>query len=67
MTYKMEKNVNEHNNIRLWAIQKQYPKNEAEYSAAHILSLYWYYNKKLQCEYNAAIQRKINTIELEID
>jgi hypothetical protein len=67
VTYSMEKHINEHDNNRLWAIQKQYPKTEAEYHNAHNLALYWYYSKKLGCVYNAAIERKIKSIDLEID
>jgi len=67
ITYTMEKNLTEHNNIRLWAIQRQNPRDDSEYHNAFNLSLYWYYNKKLGCVYNAAIQRKINNINLEID
>jgi hypothetical protein len=64
ITYSMEPFVNEQSNIRLWAIQKQYPTNEAEYNAAYMLSRYWYYHKMLGCEYNAAVQRRVNNINL---
>jgi hypothetical protein len=64
VTYSVCQQQNEYTNLRLWAIQKQYPTNEAEYNAANQLALYWYYNNKLQCKYNAAVQRKINAINL---
>ena len=65
MTYSMKPLVGEQTNIRLWAIQKQYPSNEAEYYAAYMLSRYWYYYKTLGCEYNAAVQRKVKNIDLD--
>jgi len=66
VTYSCDKLPIEHDNLRLWAIQKQYPTNEAEYQSAQSLALYWYYNAKLGCAYNAAIQRKIGNIDLEM-
>jgi hypothetical protein len=64
VTYTTEQMPNEHNNIRLWAIHKQYPRTEAEYQAASQIALYWYYHHKLGCVYNAAVQRKIEAIDL---
>lgn len=64
-TYRIPKLPSEHTNIRLWAVQHQYPRNEAEYQAACNLALYWYYHHKLGCSYNAAVQRKIDSIELK--
>jgi len=64
VTYTAEQMPNEHNNIRLWAIQKQYPRTEAEYQASSQIALYWYYSHKLGCVYNAAVQRKIEAIDL---
>lgn len=64
ITYRIPKMSNEHTNIRLWAIQKQYPKTEAEYQSACNMALYWYYSGTLGCIYNAAIQRKIDAINL---
>lgn len=64
ITYTMQPFVGEHTNIRLWAIQKQNPTNEAEYHTAQLMSRYWYYSKKLGCTYNAAVQRKIDYISL---
>lgn len=66
-TYRAQKIPNEHTNIRLWAVQKQYPRTEAEYQSACNMALYWYYNNKLECVYNAAVQRKIEAIDLQND
>jgi hypothetical protein len=63
-TIRIQKMPNEHTNIRLWAVHKQYPKTEAEYHAACNIAQYWYYSKKLGCVYNAAVQRKIDAIDL---
>ena len=65
ITYRVRRLQTEHSNIRLWAIQKQNPTNEAEYAAAETMSLYWYYHHKFSCEYNAAIERKIANIPLK--
>jgi len=65
VTYSMNKIPNEHNNIRLWAIEKQYPRSEAEYNNAYNMGLYWYYCNTLGCVYNAAIQRKIDAINID--
>jgi hypothetical protein len=64
VSYTVKAQTNEHSNIRLWAIQKQCPANEAEYQYAMKLALYWYYHHKLGCKYNAAIQRKLHAIDL---
>jgi hypothetical protein len=64
VTYRVPEMPNEHDNIRLWAIQKHYPKTEAEYQSACGMSLFWYYHHKLGCVYNAAIQRKIDVLKL---
>lgn len=64
ITYRIPKLPNEHTNIRLWAIHKQSPRTEADYHAACSLALYWYYSNKLGCVYNAAIQRKVDALEL---
>ncbi len=64
ITYYVNKQSNEYSNIRLWAIQKQCPKSEAEYQAASLTALYWFYHNVLGCEYNAAVQRRIAAIEL---
>ena len=66
ITYSSPKLRNEHTNLRLWAIQKQYPTNEAEYQAASAHALYWFYSNTLGCSYNAVVQRKVNTIDLPI-
>lgn len=67
ITYQCPKLPNEHTNLRLWAIQKQYPTNEAEYHVASAHALYWFYSHKLGCKYNAAVQRKINVIDLPVE
>ena len=67
VTYMVDQMPNEHTNIRLWAIHKQYPRTEAEYASASQMALYWYFSKTLGCVYNAAIQRKIDAIDLSYD
>ena len=64
ITYKVPKLPIDHNNIRLWAIQKQFPQNEAEYQSACTMALYWYYHTQFGCVYNAAVQRKIDALRL---
>jgi hypothetical protein len=44
---------------RLWFIEKQRPKNAADFYNSVILSYHWYYYNYFGCEYNASIQRKI--------
>lgn len=56
--------VGEVGNERVWAIQKQAPLTEADYHFASQLALYWYYNKKLGCSYNAAIHRRLDALSL---
>lgn len=64
-TYTIKSMPAEYDNIRLWAISKQYPRSEADYQSACNIALYWYYRHKLNCTYNAAIQRKIDCIDLD--
>lgn len=64
VTYTTPRLPNEHTNIRLWALHKQFPRTEAEYQSASNMALYWYYCNTLGCLYNAAVQRKINSIDL---
>jgi len=64
-TYTASRQLNEHSNTRLWAIQKQNPSDEAEYHRAATMALFWYYCKTLGCEYNAAVQRRVNAIDLQ--
>ena len=63
ITYSVDRLPTEYTNIRLWALHKQCPTNEAEYYSASSLALYWYYHHTLGCEYNAAIERKIASID----
>lgn len=48
---------------RLWIIEKQKPKNAADFYNSTILSYQWYYHHYYGCEYNASIQRKIESID----
>ena len=64
VTYEVDSLPAEYTHARLWAIQKQYPTNEAEFHMATNFAKLWYYSKTLGCEYNAAIQRKISQIGL---
>lgn len=64
-TYTVQSMSGEYDNIRLWAISKQYPRSDADYLSACNIALYWYYVHKLDCTYNAAIQRKIAAISLD--
>jgi len=47
---------------RLWIIEKQKPKNAADFYNSEILSYQWYYHVNYGCEYNASIQRKIESL-----
>ena len=52
----------ERNNSRLWFIKRMNPRTDYDWETARKLSIYWYYTEKLNCEYNAVIQRKIKTV-----
>lgn len=65
VTYRVSPLPNEHTNLRLWAIQKQNPTNEAEYAMAKSNALYWYYRHTLGCVYSASVQRKLRAINLQ--
>lgn len=67
VSYRAEPLPNEHTNLRLWAIQKQNPTDEAEYTSAKNLALYWYYRHTLGCIYSATVQRKLKAIKLPSD
>lgn len=67
MTYTVDRLCNENTNVRLWALQKQYPTSESEYQSALALAQYWYFNKTLGCVYNAAVQRKTKSIKIDDD
>jgi hypothetical protein len=64
VTYRVRTMPNEHTNIRLWAVHKQNPRTEADYQSACNMAQYWYYCNKLECVYNAAVQRKVDAIDL---
>ena len=49
---------------RIWKIEKQQPRNDAEFYNAKILSYQWYYFNKFHCEYSSAIQRKIELLDV---
>ena len=59
ITYRINRLQTEYTNARLWAIQRQNPLNEAEFMSASLLALYKYYHDTLDCEYNAAVERRI--------
>lgn len=54
---------NENNHSRLWFIHKSYPLTEYDWYVARRLSVHWYYKKKCNCVYSAAVERKIKSIE----
>ena len=47
---------------RLWFISKMRPLTEGEFKHAKILSTYFYYREKYNCEYSHYINRKINQV-----
>ena len=62
ITYSDTSLPEELDNERLWFIKKMYPINEHDWITARQLSVYWFYKKKLDCEYSAVIERKIQSV-----
>ena len=62
VTYTVNMLPTESDVSRLWIIEKQKPKNAADFYNSEILSYHWYYHVNYGCEYNASIQRKIESI-----
>lgn len=48
---------------RLWFIKRMYPLNDYEWTTARQLSRCWYYQRKLNCSYAEAVERKLSRID----
>ncbi len=48
---------------RLWVIERQQPRNAADFRSSVFLSYHWYYERFYGCEYNASVQRKIEALD----
>jgi len=62
ITYTDQALPKELDNSRLWFIKKMHPMSEHDWSTARQLSIYWFYKGKLTCEYNAAVERKVQSV-----
>ena len=60
ITYIDKKITKETSNSRLWFIIKFLPKTDYQFYTTRKLSLYWFYNKILGCNYSSYIDKKIN-------
>jgi hypothetical protein len=49
----------EYETSRLWFIKKYNPLSQYDWFVVRQISIFWYYNKNLGCEYNTVISRKI--------
>jgi hypothetical protein len=64
-TYRERPLINEMGNERLWKIARMSPMTDGEFEACRQMSIYWYNIKHLQCEYNAAIHRRLKDLGLD--
>jgi hypothetical protein len=64
VTYVTEMLPTESDVSRLWIIEKQKPKNAADFYNSTVLSYQWFYYTHYGCEYNASIQRKIESLNV---
>jgi hypothetical protein len=63
VTYTINMLPTETDIARLWIIEKQQPRTQADFFNSVILSYHWYYHHIYGCEYNASIQRKIEALD----